>query len=516
MKIPLKFVNEKQEQFVSLPQKYSCFSGGYGNGKSYAASMKALLLMGTFPKYRFVFARQSVTDLKRSTMSTFFKVCPPELYEESKGGKRADSLNYLRLINGSEIFWMHLEDADEKVVRGLETNGVVIDQAEEISENMFIHLSSRAGRWDQVEIPLELADKLPRNEDGKPEAPSYVMILCNPDHELHWIYRRFHPDSMEFQQKYCKNHIMIQASSTENRLLPKDIIDDMMANDPAWVKRFVFGEWGIPGGNIHYVHSDSVLRPGINCDTKFLDNAIRSGRIYRILDHGDSAPTCCLWAVAYKEWFFFFREYYKPEGLISEHRQIIHDFSKFDDGTPMHISNSWADPSIFRKNSQKNGGYWSVADEYLDKNLRAPSLSWNPADNNEQSTRNRINEYLKKSSGIKHPITQLEPAPRMYFIERNALWSQGLQHGISQIKSQKRKLLGTDGGKPIYDEERDAAVPDHAYDCIRYFSAMHPFSPKQVSVRAPAGSFSAVRKEYIKLKKSGHFEREAERMGYYQ
>jgi len=119
-----------QAEFINITKRHSCFSGGYGNGKSYAASIKALIRLGTFPGYRVAICRYSTVDLKRSTMSTFFKVCPPALYDPKLGGNRADSLNYLRLINGSEVFWMHLDDADEQTVRGLEVNSVVIDQAE--------------------------------------------------------------------------------------------------------------------------------------------------------------------------------------------------------------------------------------------------------------------------------------------------------------------------------------------------------------------------------------------------
>ena len=174
LSIPIKLLTDPttgrsaQTEFFNLTKRHQCFSGGYGNGKSYAASLKALLLLTTFAKYRIAICRYSTVDLKRSTMSTFFKICPPELYDPKEGGNRADSLNYLKLINGSEVFWMHLDDADENTVRGLEVNSVIIDQAEEISENMYNHLSARVGRWDIAEVPeamLEANPAWPRNSE---------------------------------------------------------------------------------------------------------------------------------------------------------------------------------------------------------------------------------------------------------------------------------------------------------------------------------------------------------------
>ncbi|MGB8839435.1 MAG: hypothetical protein WCC64_00025, partial [Aliidongia sp.] len=89
-------------------------------------------------------------------METFYKTCPPSLYDESYGGRRNDREGYLRLVNKSEVIWMHLDDYSEEDLRGKEFNSVLTDQAEEISEQIYITLDSRIERWDQVEIPPHL------------------------------------------------------------------------------------------------------------------------------------------------------------------------------------------------------------------------------------------------------------------------------------------------------------------------------------------------------------------------
>jgi len=444
-------------------------------------------------------------------MSTFFKFCPPELYDTRNGGNRADSLNYLKLINGSEIFWMHLDDADEGTVRGLEVNSVVIDQAEEVSENVFDHLRARIGRWDVAEVPTSLLDadpNWPRNpETNRPLAPAYTMILCNPDSELHWIYRQYHPDSPEFQEKYSHNHEMVQASSTENPTLDRETLADMMANDPIWVQRFVFGKWGIPGGAIHEVNDYSILeidpngigqydkeRKAVLTPPSFLENLKRSAAIYRILDHGDASPTSCLWIASWKQHFFVFREYYKAGALISEHRKTINEMST----EPVRCT--WADPSVFKKAQQKYGGFWSVADEYLDQRINEKSLALIPADNNELSTRNRLNEYLKIDTSVTHPVTGAVGAPRLYFIKRSSLVPDGCYYGLTELKSQRRKQLGTLNGKPVFSDERDETISDHSYDCIRYFVAMHPYWNKVMKINAPTGSFFDVKRQIKILK----------------
>lgn len=519
LSFPISLLVEKktgrcaQAEFINLQKRHTCFSGGYGNGKSYAASIKALILLTTFPKYRVAICRYSTVDLKRSTMSTFFKVCPPELYDPAKGGNRADSLNYLRLINGSEVFWMHLDDADENTIRGLEVNSVVVDQAEEISENIYNHLSARVGRWDVSKVPIQLLRQNPNwpvhPETGIHLVPAYMMILCNPDSEIHWIYKRYHPDSLVHRSTYQTKYQMIQASSTENATLDPDTLEEMMSNDPVWVRRFVFGIWGIPGGAIHEVRSESILEVGTDISEEFMEQMLRSANLYRILDHGETSPTCCLWVAAWRDWFFFYREYYKPDSLISDHRNEIHGLSKHTNGDKERYTNNWCDPQCMKKESQKYGGFWSVADEYADPRIGAPPLFWEPADNNELATRNRINEFLKINPSLEHPITRKPGSPRIFFLRRNSkglypAW--GVNEAILQTKAQKRLQLDTINGKPIFSDERDEGVTDHAYDPVRYFIAMHPFWSKPNRINAPSGSFMDLRRKLKAMKKSGEFE----------
>lgn len=150
---------------------------------------------------------------------------------------------------------------------------------------------------------------------------------------------------------------------------------------------------------------------------------------------------------------------------------------------------NYADPQIFKTTSQKFGGFWSVADEYLDSKLNSPTIAWNPADNNEFATRNRINELLRRHPDVTHPITGIKGAPKLYFIKRSDSYANGANQMIYQIQAQKRKLLGTHDGKNIYDDEREPSIADHAYDVIRYGEAIHGNSFAEPRRKIPANSF---------------------------
>lgn len=468
----------KQEDFFFLTNRNQCFSGGYGNGKTYIGCLKAYTLLSTFPKYRMAILRASSVDLRRTTMETFFKVCPPSAY--SKGG-RVDSRNELTLDNGSEVFWMHLDQYDENLVRGLEINSYLIDQAEEVDESIYLHLDSRLDRWDVAEVPEHLdPERFPKNDaTGKPKPPAYGMILCNPDAKSHWIYQRYHPDSAEHNRlrdridrytgektyyRYSDSHKMIQATSFDNPALSQETLDSMMTRSEGFVKRFVYGEWGLPGGAVHEIQGKSKI---FDMPRELYNEIVNKGELFIALDHGDASPTCALWFSKYKGCIFVFQEYYKAGAPISEHRVNIAFLNTNDKGIYFNTTNV-CDPSMLNKTQQKKGGWATLADEYSTSEYNAPPIHFQPADNNEFITRSRINEGLRNHPEIKHPITGEPSAPMIYFIMKGVNYPYGCHHVTDQTESQKYEKLGTINGEDIYGDDRDKNVTDHAYDPLRY------------------------------------------------
>lgn len=456
-----------------------CASGGFGSGKTWEGCMKGLWLSDTFPKNRGVIARRVGKELRATTQATFYKICPPSAYDEKLGGRRNDQEGYLKLNNGSEILFVHFEDPERQaLLRGLEINWFLIDQAEEapeIMEEVFDILRGRLLRWDVAEVPPWLvAEEAAAGRDwpwknpatGKPLPPPYAMLACNPDTELHWIYRRFHPESHEHQETYAKlGYRMFDMPSEDNQFLPDANKAELLQHDDAFVRRYVKGLWGVPEGAIHLIPPESLIEGSPELIEYFRSHCT----LHRVLDHGDSAPTCCLWfAVDRNGNAFAYREYYLPNALISTHRANLTGLSEYE-----RYEFNLADPSIFHKEMQKYGGRWSVADEYADVLNLPPqnALFWQAADNNELGTRNRVNEYLRVDPVRLHPITKTPGSPRLFFVKANASHPQGIVHAITQTRAQRRVKVGTEMGRPLFSDERDETIVDHAYDPVRYFIA---------------------------------------------
>lgn len=509
--IPLAFVNEKQKQFVEATQRNQCFNGGYGNGKTYAGCMKLIILAATFPKTRWVIGRWRFKDLMNTTVQTFFKLCHPSLYDTKYGGKYSENRGYVRLINGSEFLLMHFDDLDENAVKSLECNGILLDQAEEIGENIYLHLDARVGRWDMGEVPQRFLDadpNWPRNVlTNRPIVPQYSMILCNPadEGELHWIWQRFHPDSLEKQKNYPDN-FYIEATSRDNVSLSPETLAAMESRDPAWKDRFVLGKWGKSGGTIHTLLQESIL----DIDETWFRGLMRRSLLFRIFDHGGSTPACCLWVASCAGQYFVYREYYVPGLIISEHRRNIEELSCWTDERGNIIQESYsmnvADPDIFVKRQQNRGGFYCVADEYADDTITDSSpIVFTPADNNEYATRNRIHEVLRKDNKLTHPITGEKNAPKLFFLKRNSAITHGCFKAIQETKNQKYQLLDTINGKPIYSDERDKVISDHAYDCVRYFCAIHANFKRMIQKVASPRSFNGMRARLRALKQEDYF-----------
>lgn len=488
MDLEVKFANPQQREFYYSTARNQCFSGGFNNGKSYVGCLKAVTLLSTFSNCRGAIARQVRADLMKTTFQTFFKIMPQEFIESQNLQE-----GYTTFKNKSKIYWLHLKDVDESTLRGLELNFVLGDQAEEFEEKTYDVLDARIGRWDDAIVPeylLRSNPNWPKNPlTGKYIVPSYNMLLCNPDTQFHFIYRKFHPDSPERDP----DNFFIEGE-WDSTLGSSETYKKALQHDDEWVAKYVKGQWGISSAQIHRVWHESYL----DYSPELMDNIRRRGNLYRILDHGDASPTCCLWVAVLDGVYIFYREYYAPNKVISEHRKAINELSGGE-----YYNANYADPSIFHKSSQKNGGFWTIADEYSTSDLNSPPLFWQAADNNEFATRNRINELLRPSEKFRNPVTGLYGAPGIFFLRKSPEWEFGVSHGIKEISSQRRELIGYIDGRAIYSDNREPSVADHSYDCIRYFIAMHGSGTTATKRKVPQHSFKwyqAMMKKQVEAK----------------
>jgi len=173
----------KQQEFIEavFSGNYSllCYGGAMGGGKTYVCLATLLLLCKVYPKSKWCVIRESIPTLKRTTLESFKKIVPSNFI---KSYNQQDQI--YTFTNGSLIMFMAEDfehDKDFDRFKGLEVNGFLLEQIEELQEGLLKICFIRAGR--------HLIEKMPR-----------PMILANVNPTLAWpkeqIYDRYTNDTL--------------------------------------------------------------------------------------------------------------------------------------------------------------------------------------------------------------------------------------------------------------------------------------------------------------------------------
>ena len=406
----------KQLRFIESATRYTCFAGGFGCGKTLAGCLRALLLSQLAPGNFGLIGRLTYPELRDTTRKTFFEICPPDWYDIKNGGLWLSSENFLRLYNGSEIIFRHLDTMSEKELLSLNLGWFFIDQAEEISESTFQILVSRLRK---VEISRR-----------------YGFLACNPIPH-NWIYKLF-------KEKATSDFEIVEATTFENPFLPKDYVKSMLElYPPEMAKRYIYASWEAFEGQV-FLEWDSKVH--IIDDFEIPDKWEKLIGI----DHGLVNPTAVEWAAIDNDGnIFIFDEHYEANQPISHHAKQILEKSEGKE-----ISIVVIDPSTKAKTREKEGFPWSVLEEYNDYGVYPI-----PGSRDKKARINRLKEFLRVDPERRHPITGEKGSPRLFVF-------RSCQNLISELPRYQWKKLRSLVPRNPPEEPQD--VDDHAIDALGY------------------------------------------------
>lgn len=195
-----------------------------GGGKSVVCLMALILLAKIYPKSKWCVIRESLPTIKKTTLETFNKFVPQSFVTTYN----QQELTY-HFANGSQIFFMAEDfrnDKDFDRFKGLEVNGFLLEQIEELQEELLSVCFVRAGRHK--------LDKMPPRP----------IILANVNPTLMWpkqkIYDRYKNGTLPPDWFYMPARIM------DNPVLYND--DKYMHNVTAHLddltrRRLIEGDW---------------------------------------------------------------------------------------------------------------------------------------------------------------------------------------------------------------------------------------------------------------------------------
>lgn len=214
----------KQRELIESTERYVCFVGGYGSGKTVAASVLGILLSIAVPGNIGIVARRSYSKLHDSTWRTLLAALERvDLGDVQYKDTFQGFPHRLVFPNSSEIWAKETKDIGRWL--GPEFGWAWVDEAAEEPIKTFEGLVSR--------IRL-------------PQARDYLKLILttNPPFQTHWIPKMFGTDPGIVERGGAK-YRLIRSSSRDNPNLPKDYVDNLVAtHGEANARRIVDGEFG--------------------------------------------------------------------------------------------------------------------------------------------------------------------------------------------------------------------------------------------------------------------------------
>src|SRR5689334_22420473 len=79
--IVIDWASPKQKEIFEYGPMPMCASGAYNCGKTIGIILKMLYVADLYPGYRWLVGRNVWDDIKKTTMPSFFKLCPKSMWE---------------------------------------------------------------------------------------------------------------------------------------------------------------------------------------------------------------------------------------------------------------------------------------------------------------------------------------------------------------------------------------------------------------------------------------------------
>lgn len=231
------------EKLFSFKYSVLIFGGAIRGGKTFCVLGALVMLCKMFPRSRWAIVRDSLPTLKRNTIPSFRKICPDAFcLNGSLDSSYNQDTQTVTFKNGSQvIFFAENFDADKELFRwrGLEVNGFVLEEVNELQMKSFNKAIERAGSHI---IP-----------DGRQPIP-LILATCNPSQN--WtkeiIYNRHVAGTLPDNWFYLSSKIF------DNPFIPPEYIENLRSLPKHEYQIFVDGDWNVvntTGGEFYRSYS---------------------------------------------------------------------------------------------------------------------------------------------------------------------------------------------------------------------------------------------------------------------
>lgn len=479
------------ERFFSSRKKIQFFGGGYGNGKTSAMVVKAILKVAVdYPGCNILMARSTYPKLNDTMRRTFLEFCPAEWIKSFPLSKNAD--NTCTLNNGTTINFRYI--AQRKATDdGSSTSNllsatydlIVVDQIEdpEIIPKDFDDLLGRL-RGTAVYRGKDLT--MPRT------GPRWMFVSANPTRN--WVYKQI----IEPLKKYLDHGIisdkllayknrdgtfkldengkvdlmieLVEGSTYENaHVLAPDFIEGLESRYTGQArKRYLEGEWAAYEGLVYPEYNSGVHMIEHQRLMMYLRDCIGRGMRPKWLagyDFGMISPSCFILGFTDNHGNVFALDgFHRPELPVEVQASMMQDILDRYSATVPWI---YADPDIFRRKAgdHKTVGK-SVSDMFFDCNK---NLQFTRGNNDISNGIVKVSSYLRRHEFHRHPITNEPNSPYFYHSDR-------LTFIEDEITAYYWKTDSSGDRDDIPTDKND-----HAMDTLKY---MLSYAPEPATIRS--------------------------------
>jgi len=218
---------KQQEDFLEavLVKDYTTiiYGGSIRSGKTYAGLGALIILCKQYPQSRWVVVRKDLSTIKRNTIPSWEKIKPINSIL-----KFTDFIVTFR--NGSKIIFFgenFSQDKDLNRWKGLEVNGFLLEEINELQEVSYYKAVERAGSYI---IP---------NTDKQPKP----LIIGTVNPTFGWVKKLFYDKFME--NTLPENVKFIKARIFDNPFIPDTYKENLKSLPTYQYQVFVEGNWNI-------------------------------------------------------------------------------------------------------------------------------------------------------------------------------------------------------------------------------------------------------------------------------
>lgn len=417
-------LNPKQKEFCQARERFVCYGGARGGGKSHAIRVKSVGGAVKYAGIKILIIRKHYPDMENSLITPIVQMVPIQLASYNR------QAHIMEFVNGSTIKFGHYDTGSDMEYQGQEFDWIFIDEATQFTKYQFRILGAC----------LRGTSKIPRR----------MYLTCNPGGIGHlWVKSLFVAREYE-ENENPDDYKFIQATVDDN--------PDLLEGEPGYInmleslppdvyRAWRYGDWDSLSGCFfpEFREETHVVPPFLRIP--------REWKKYRAFDYGLDMFACLWIAVDFDGRCWVYREVQQPGLIVSAAANLMNSLTPPDE----QIEYTIAPPDMW--NRQKDSGK-SMAEIFMENGVGII-----------KATNNRIQGWMAVKEMLK-PMRNNEDRPGILVSSD----CKGLCRNIPEIQHDEKNPS---------DCATDPHEITHICDAFRYFCVTRVVGAQEVPTKEP-------------------------------